>query len=95
MTENIPDAMNWEMVREATRKDPEMRMLQEDIQAGECRNALTAYTKVFEELTEVGGLIMRGDRLVLPKELQPAAIQLAHEGHLGQEKTLGLLRETT
>ena len=38
---------------------------------------------------------MRGEKLVLPKELQAAAIQLAHEGHLGQEKTLGLLRETT
>ena len=25
MTENIPDAMSWEMVREATRKDPEMK----------------------------------------------------------------------
>ena len=40
MTENIPDAMSWEMVREATRKDPELKMLQEDIQAGQCRNAL-------------------------------------------------------
>ena len=39
--------------------------------------------------------MMRGEKLVLPKELQAAAIQLAHEGHLGQEKTLGLLRETT
>ena len=95
MTENITDAMSWEMVREATRKDPEMKLLQEDIQAGQCRNALTGYAKVFEELTEVEGLVMRGEKLVLPKDLQAAAIQLAHEGHLGQEKPLGLLRETT
>ena len=52
--ENILDAMSWETVREATRKDPEMKMLQEDIQAGQGRNALTGYTKVFEELTELG-----------------------------------------
>ena len=32
---------------------------------------------------------------MLPKELQAAAIQLAPEGHLGQEITLGLLRETS
>ena len=65
-------------------------MLQEDIQAGQCRNALTGYKKDSEELTEVGGLITREEKLVLLKELQPAAIKLAHEGHLGQEKTLGL-----
>ena len=33
MMENIPDVMNRKMVREAMRKDPEMRMLQKDIQA--------------------------------------------------------------
>ena len=77
------------------KEGPRDKMLQEDIQAGQCRNALTGYKKDFEELTEVGGLITREEKLVLLKELQPAAIKLAHEGHLGQEKTLGLLRRTT
>ena len=76
MTENILEAMNWEMVEEATKKDPKMKMLLEEIQAGQCRNTLPAYTKVFEELSEVGGLVMRGEKLVLPKKLQPSAIQL-------------------
>ena len=26
-----------------------------------------AYNKIFEELTEVGGLVMRGEKLVLPE----------------------------
>ena len=33
MIEKISDAMSWGMVREATRKDSEMKMLQEDIHA--------------------------------------------------------------
>ena len=77
------------------KEGPRDKMLQEDIQAGQCRNALTGYKKDFEELTEVGGLITREEKLVLLKELQPAAIKLAHEGYLGREKTLGLLRRTT
>ena len=65
----------------------------EDIKAGRCRNGLTRYTKVFHELTE-DGVVMRGEQVVIPKELQPMVVHLAHEGHLGQDKMLGLLRET-
>ena len=39
-------------------RDAEMKMLKEDIRAGQCRQGLTAYNKIFEELTEVGGLLM-------------------------------------
>ena len=74
-------------------------MLKEDIEAGQgyCRPGLTGYKNVFEELYMVDGLIVRGSQqqLIIPKELQTASVQLAHEGHLlGEDKTLGLLRET-
>ena len=45
-------------------------------------------------MTKVDGMVVRGERLTIPGELQPMVVQLAREGHLGQEKTLGLLRET-
>ena len=37
---------------------------------------------------------MRGEQMVIPRKLQAAVVHLAHKGHLGQDKTLGLLRET-
>jgi hypothetical protein len=37
---------------------------------------------------------MRGEQIIIPRELQATVVHLAHEGHLGQDKTLGLLRET-
>ena len=37
---------------------------------------------------------MRGEQLVIPRELQAEIIQMAHEGHLGQDKTLGLQRQS-
>ena len=93
--DTLPDAVTKEMMVEATEKDDEMGMLKEDIQTGNCRNGLVKYKQVFDELSVVDGLVMRGERLVVPKELRPIVVMLAHEGHLGQDKTLGLLRETT
>ena len=39
-------------------------------------------------------MVVRGEQLVIPKELWKHVIQVAHEGHMGQDKTLALLRQT-
>lgn len=39
------------------------------------------------ELTVADGLIMRGDRMVIPRGLQEKTMTLAHEAHLGIVKT--------
>ena len=39
-------------------------------------------------------MVVRGEQLVIPKELWTHVIQVAHEGHMGQDKTLALLRQT-
>ncbi len=92
--DQLPQAITRKMMKLATAKDKELRLVLEDIGSGVCRNGLTRYTNVFPELSEVGGIVMRGDQIVIPRELQATTVHLAHEGHLGQDKTLGLLRET-
>ena len=92
--DQLPTAVTRKMMQRATRTDKELQKLMEDLRTGRCRNRLTRYTKVFPELTEEEGIIMRGEQIVIPRELQATVVHLAHEGHLGQDKTLGLLRET-
>ena len=67
----------------------------EDIRIGTCRTALHRYQQVFEELAIVDGLVVRGEQLIIPQVLQHEVIQLAHEGHQGQDKTLQLMRQST
>ena len=57
--------------------------------------AESAYKEVFEELTVAdGGVLLKGDRLVVPPSLQAMVIALSHEGHgLGETRTVSLLRE--
>ena len=94
MEDQLPQAITKKMMQLATGKEKELQLVLEDIGSGVCRNGLTRFTNVFPELTEVEGIVMRGDHVVIPRELQATVVHLAHEGHLGQDKTLGLLRET-
>ena len=57
-------------------------------------NEYSSYKRAKNELSISNGLLLRGDRVVLPKSLQSRAVKLAHAGHQGIVKTKSLLRET-
>ena len=50
--------------------------------------------KIWEEVFERGGILIRGDRLVVPKALQAQAIAIPHEGHQQTDGTLRMLRQS-
>ena len=47
---------------------------------------------MFDELSIVQQMVLRGTRIVIPKGLQPEVISLAHEGHQGATKMKQYLR---
>ena len=96
--EALQIALTRSRIQHATKADRAMRALAEMILAGRFTasakdDALLPFKHVFDELSITeDGLIMRGDRLVLPQSLRTDATRLAHEGHLGLRKTLETLR---
>jgi hypothetical protein len=44
------------------------------------------------ELSVIDGVLLRGERLVVPKKLQEKVVEIAHEGHQGITKTKSYLR---
>ena len=50
------------------------------------------YEKIIHEFWEDDGLLLRGDRIVIPKSLQKVIVAIAHEGHMGIVKTKQYLR---
>lgn len=103
----VPVAMDIDNIRKAVREDPTLQKLIEIIQTNTWNSFTTdkntnidldelqAYKKVQHELslTPEADLIIRGYRLVIPKQLREQAVRLAHEGHQGLVKTKKLLRE--
>ena len=53
-----------------------------------CRNSLSQYQRVFDELTIVNNIIIRDNKIVMPPSLYADVIELANEDHSGYEKTL-------
>ena len=53
---------------------------------------MDAYANVISELSVINGLLLRGERLVMPEKLQKKVVDAAHEGYQGITKTKSFLR---
>ena len=102
ITDDLPDSVTLETMQKATQLDPILQKLIKCIKKGYIINDedLKPYKKVFHELTHASGVVLKGEKLVIPDvELNPLGgsiqqhcIELAHEGHQGNTKTKRLAR---
>ena len=100
ITQNLPTSpTKLQQIRDKTGKDPALSLLKEVVFGGwpqkreECPQSIHDYWNFRKELTIEDGLILKGDRFVIPPTLRPEVLNIIHQGHLGQEKCL--LRERT
>ena len=97
LEEILPQAITLDILRRASSKDKMVQLLISYIKTqnkSDCKKHLKPYYGIFDELTEVNGVNLRGSQIVIPESLQTDIIGLAHEGHQYAEKTLQLLRQT-
>jgi len=83
----VPEAVAWQELLEETHSDTELSDLKEAIAreyfmitAQEKRTLGPRYDSIFTELAVVGGLVLRGPRIVVPRTLRNKVVNLAHEG---------------
>jgi hypothetical protein len=87
-------------IAEATLTDPQMQQLAEIILSGWPNTSinlprhLQQFFQHRDELTHHNGLILKGQRIVIPESLRADMIQRLHHSHCGMEATLRLARET-
>lgn len=83
-----------QQIREETAKDATLSLLRKTIYQGwpeyrsMCPPLIQDYWNFREELTIEDCLILKCDRLVIPKRLRPEILTTIHQGHQGQEKCL-------
>ena len=77
VTDDMPDAHTVPMIQEVMNQDPTMQKLVKAVQRGYVGSDpdLQQYKQVFQELTHTQGVILRGDKLVIPDtEFMPSLI---------------------
>ena len=89
--------MTREQIATATEEDRELQelklFLQKPSKPATMPKDIQSYKNVVAELnTSADGVILRGQRIVIPKTLRNLTIDLAHTGHQGIVKTKSLVR---
>ena len=94
--ELLPKAIKLESVQDATKDDPKLKKLIQCVKIrdkGYCKKNLPRYSGVFDELSEINGVVVRGHQIVIPVAMQANVVAVSHEGHQASDKTLKLLRQ--
>ena len=80
------------MTERASEADPELQLVRSCLTSDDWNEAPTVYAAARYELANVGFVVMRGTRIVVPTSLRSQVLALAHEGHQGISKTKSRLR---
>lgn len=92
---NIPDHMSLEEVREHTKCDTVLQLIQQCLQDNidfKVKPELVIFKNIQHELLVHDGIVLKGNKIVLPASLHARAIEIAQSGHLGMVKTKQILR---
>lgn len=89
----VPEALTFKDVVNATIDDESIQQALESLR-GNQRETMPAEFKPFmDELCSANGVLLRGNRLVVPQTLWSKVIQIAHEAHPGIESMKRRLRQ--
>ena len=92
-TERTPKALTTREIEEASKTDFDLSEVRKClIQAKWNKSTMGTYFPIRNELCQIGYLLLRGTRIIIPEALRAKCIELAHEGHLGIVGTKQMLR---
>ena len=90
----VPKAMTLQEIKLESEKDVSLQALIKAIETDNWTHPeVQEYRNVKDELSAYQGIVLRGNRIVVPKVLRGRAVDLAHVGHQGMVKTKRLIRE--
>ena len=94
-SQSMPEAITLEKVREAVEADEVLCKVRSMLLDGhKCneKDKMAEYRRIWCELSVCEGLVMRGEKIVVPESLRNDVVKIAHEGHMGMVKCKQFLR---
>lgn len=89
--EGYLESLKMDEVIEETTKDEEIQLVFKALQDDKWSSDLIRYQAVKQELSKSGNILMRGERVVIPRALREKALEIGHRGHPasdGMKRTL-------
>lgn len=85
-------ALRWQDIESVSLQDEEIQTILELLKSGLTMELPIPYRVIANELCAVGEVLLRVDRIVIPKSLRETVLKLAHEGHPGSRMMKAHLR---
>jgi hypothetical protein len=82
-----PCAIETREIREASLADNEIKQVTQALVTNQLHLLPKTFQSIADELSLADDILLRGNRIVLPKSLRTQVIQLAHEDHAGITRT--------
>lgn len=80
---SVPVAVSFQDINNYSKLDPEIASVRNGLYEGTWEETVKSY-KIFQsELCFYKNTLLRGNRIVIPKQLRPTILRAAHEGHPG------------
>ncbi len=79
----VPRAMSWMDIEKQSSEDEELVAVRRAVHTNKWGKECAKFLHVRNELCVVGDLVLRGTRIVPPKQCRDHIMSLAHEGHIG------------
>lgn len=85
--------LSWDEIERKSESDKELSRVRYSLNTGVWENGLQRYEVQANHLRSLGGLVFKDDQIIIPEQLRPRVLQLAHQGHMGIGSTKRILRE--
>ena len=94
LTSSLPvSKLKLEEIKDATADDQSLRELKETIKSGWPETkaqepaSIRVYWDVRSELSELDGIILKSERILVPSSMRKEMLERIHQGHMGIEKS--------
>lgn len=89
----VPKAMSVEEIECETRKDEQLVQVAEALESEDWSRVNLDYRPYRAEICNINGVLVKGDRIIIPPSLLQRVLTLAHQGHPGQARMKMRLRK--
>lgn len=84
--------LTWNEIETASENDNELALVRQAVISKKWPAELRSYEAQRKTLHTLGSLVFKDDRTILPVSLRSKALQLAHQGHVGEVATKRIMR---
>lgn len=88
----LPKAISIEQIQHETNLDNELKKVMEALVSNNWDSVSPIYKALRHQLCTVNRLVLKGERIVVPENLEKHVLELAHMGHPGQNRMKMRLR---